>query len=220
MTPKEPLLPQKYTPAVIAKLKRDWTPKERASAYDMRIRDIEAVRDLTFLEVGLLVLEFEKEEGQLARELGFSGFSAWMNSGRVKGSRSKRYAARAAMLSMIEINVQAEDGYELPRGNAQVLAKVSKQNRQKLMEAAKTMEKREFLRHIEKTLPDEHIEDDAPYRFKPTKSQRRTIDTAIQAALELEELQTREEILELWASNYLEENQARIEAYYAEEASV
>jgi hypothetical protein len=211
MTPTKPLLPQQYTPASLAKLRKDWTAKERASAYDMRVRDIEAVGDLTFLECGLLCLEFERDEGYLAKELGYATFAAWMNSGKVKGSRSKRYAARAAMLSMIEINVTAEDGYQLPRGNAQILAKVSKQNREQLLPAAKTMEKREFLRHIEKNFPNEHLIDDSPMRFNPDKSQRQAIDAGIDAAMMLEELTSREEVLEFWATKYLEENQTVLE---------
>jgi hypothetical protein len=202
------LLPR-FTPKYLERIRKDWTRQEIASALDMRVREIEKIGDMTFLECGLCIIECEKHE--FWRELGYAGFTAWMNSGKVKGSRSKRYAARAAMLSMIEINVTAEDGYQLPRGNAQVLAKVSKQNRPQLLEAAKTMEKREFLRHIEKNFPNEHLIDDSPMRFNPDKSQRQAIDAGIDAAMILEELTSREDVLEFWAKTYLEENQAVLE---------
>jgi hypothetical protein len=47
--------------------------------------------------------------------------------------------------------------------------------------------------------------------FKPDKSQRRAIDAGIDAAMMLEELTSREDVLEFWATKYLEENQAELE---------
>lgn len=216
MKTERPLLPQKYTPESLSKLRKEWTTKERASAYDMRIRDIEKIGDLTFLEMGILVLEFEKEEGQLCRELGFKGFTSWMNSGQVKGSRSKRYASRAAVLAMLEINIPADDAALMSRGNAQILAKVSKHNRAALIEPARTMEKRELLRYVEKNFPNEHILDDAPMRLTPDRSQRKTVDACIDAVMLLDpDIKTREDAVESVCAFWMEAHQEELEALVA-----
>lgn len=212
MKTEKPLLPQSYTPEVLAKLRKEWTPKERASAFDMRLRDIEQIGDLTFLEGGVLILEFEKDDALLCRELGYSGkrdcsehkggqhhecaFTSWMNSGRVKGSRSKRYAARAAVLAMIEINVPLEKAAQLPRGSLQVLSQVPKKQREKFLDAAPGMEVEQLRDKVERECPDAHVEGKSPMRLNPDRSQRRKIDEVLEWAMRVFNVGSREQALE------------------------
>jgi len=205
MTPREQkLLASNYTPTVLDKMRKDWSAKEMASALDIRIREIEDINDTTFLELGLLVCEFERNPKELWRHLGYARWTSWMNARGTKASRAKRYAARIAFMAIAEINIPLEEAKEIKsRANATTLAKVSHRHRKELLEDAKTLENEEFIKKIQKKFPDEHIESNAPMRLKPTESQRKKIDKAVDVARWVYELGSREEAIESMAAFFL-----------------
>jgi len=211
MTPREQkLMTSNYTPSVIDQMRKDWSAKEMASALDMRVREIEKIGDLTFLEMGLCVMEFERNE-KLWDALGYASFTAWMDSGRIKGSRSKRYAALAAVKAMLEIQMPIESAANLTRGALTELAKVPKKRRGEFLEAAAKLEVNALREKIERECPEAAIEPLSQLRFKPERSARKVIETALEAAMMLNELTNREEALEAICESYLLENQEEIE---------
>ena len=205
MTPREQkLLATNYTPATLDKMRKDWSAKEMASALDMRVREIEEINDTTFLELGLIVCEFERNPKELWKQLGFARWTSWMNARGTKASRTKRYAARVAFMAIAEINISLEEAKSIKsRANATTLAKVSRQHRPKLLEDAKTLENEEFIEKINRDFPDEHIESNAPMRLRPTASQRKKIDFAVDVARWVYELGSREEAIESMAAFFL-----------------
>ena len=212
MTPREQkLLASNYTPAVLDKMRKDWSAKEMASALDMRVREIEKIGDLTFLEMGLCVMEFERNE-RMWQALGYASFPAWMDSGRVKGSRSKRYAALAAVKAMLEIQVPIESAANLTRGALTELAKVPKKRRPEFLDAAQKLEVNALREMIERECPEACTEALSQMRFKPERSARKVIETALEAAILLHGCKTREEALESVCTEWLEVNQEEIEA--------
>ena len=65
------------------------------------------------------------------------------------------------------------------------------------------MPEREFIRKLEADYPEQHVESRRSLRLQPTKSASIMIDKAIKLAMEIEGLKTREQVLELWASEYI-----------------
>ena len=213
MTPREQkLLDTTYTPSVISKLKREWSSQELASALDMRVRDIENIGDMTFLELGAICREFSLND-KLWSELGYVSFPAWMNSGSVRGSRSKRYAAITAINAMLEIDVPIEEAVKLPRGSLQALSAIPKQQRAEYVKIAPELEVNQLRDKIEKECPDAQLEGLSQMRFRMERSARKTVEAAIDAIqLVNPEIKTREQALEFLAIDWLTSHQTEIES--------
>lgn len=78
------------------------------------------------------------------------------------------------------------------------------------MQAARTRSQKDFVAMLEKDHPLQHIESRRTIHLSPVKSAKTVIDRSIEMAYVLEDVKTREAVIEIWAVNYYEENK---EAY-------
>lgn len=223
MTPTKPLLPQQYTIDQIDSLAKSMDKGAFGMMMDARVRQIEKYQKLTFVELGYICLKVEQTESWIEMYGGgrFKSFGAWI-SDAAPSSRATAYAAMGEVRKAIEDGLSMEQLNKLPRCNIKTINRLSTPLKKdpEILKAAETMEERDFKRKIEKEHPNQHVEDDSPYRFKPSKSQRQAIDAGIDAAILLGECSTREEVLEMWATSYLEDHRDELQAEVGEAAHV
>lgn len=179
-----------------------------AVALDGRLRALEIQWKRSFLERGLLLLEMEQR--QLWRKLTdphtqepYSSLEKWICSAAPQ-SRSDAYAALRAVKELRDIPRQSLEA--IPRCNVAILQALSTavRNEPEVLKAAKDLPEREFIRKIQKDWPEQHIEERRMLHMNPTKTASTVIERAIKLAMQVEGLTTREQVLEMWATEYLQ----------------
>lgn len=103
-------------------------------------------------------------------------------------------------------DVPAEHLAEIPQANFATMRQLSTAVRADaaVLVSAKTDRPEDFARHIEQHHPLQHIEAPSSLRFRPTLTQKAIILRAIEEAIREGLGGTREEILEMWACEYLQ----------------
>jgi hypothetical protein len=193
-------MPEHFTKDVIESM-RSWTPEAAAVAIDDRVRKIERSSKLTFVELGMLLMEVEQREYWRYMQGDWHSMDQWL-SVAAPVCRTSGYAALKAVRELSD--VPTDQLIEMPRCNVGLLAKVPKKNRTpEVIDAAKSLSENAFTGFVQREVPDEHIEHKLPMRFKPDASQRQVIEDALKLAMEREELVSREDALEAICADYL-----------------
>lgn len=187
---------------------------EAAVILDAHLRGLEMAYKRSFVQRGLILLEMEErglwsllsdaETGQA-----YASLEKWIVAAATH-SRSDCFAALKAVKELRD--VPTEKLLDMPRVNVVVLQSLSKsvRKRPEVIKAAQSMSNREFLKEIEAKHPHEHIEERRTIHLSPVKSAKTVIDLGIQMGMVLEDVKTREDVLEIWAIDYVECNK---EAY-------
>jgi hypothetical protein len=211
---KRPLLPTSYTAEQIENMAKTWDVGSFGMAMDARMRQIERSDKVTFVERGLVCLWVEQKEAYLHMYGGgkFRSMGEWL-SDACPYSRSTAYAALGEVKKAIEDNIPLEVANKLPRCNLKTLNRLSTSLKHdpEILAAAETESEQSFKRRIAKDHPGQHVEADLPMRFKPTESQRKVIDTALDAAMLIEGSMSREDALEAICEFYMLGNQEELE---------
>jgi hypothetical protein len=174
-------------------------PNDEAAPFlDHRLRELEAVWKRSFVERGMILLEFEQRE--LWKTLGFHSLGSWLTDAAPQ-SRSDCYAALQAVKELRDIP-RAELA-EIPRCNIGTLRRLSSNIRQnpEVLTAAKTLPEREFAAMIEVNHPNQHIETTRTLVFKLDSSAAKVVEHAI-LQCQAEHGISREAVLEMWAVEY------------------
>lgn len=186
------------------------TALEKAQLHDRRARELDVMLQSTWSELGLLALTVdENREWQL---LGFHSFGSWLMAACPK-SRSVVYAAMGALRELSD--VPAADLAEISHSTAHTLKKLPKAMRAKreVLEAAKKLTTKEFVRKIKREAPELHLEEYVKREFSFSESQEEVIDHALELAGMVYELSDDESKLEVicteWSVQTLAEQRRR-----------
>jgi len=222
MTPREQkLLPQSYTIEQIDSMAKEYPLGAFGMAMDARIRQFDKQQKLTFVEIGYICLKVEQTEAwrEMYDQGKFKSFGAWITDA-APSSRATCYAAMGEVKRAIEDKLPLQQLNTIPRCNIRTVNRLSTELKRdpEILKAAETLEERDFLRKIEKEHPLEHVEDLSPMRFKFEKSQRQKVEEAIQVAMVIYELPTREAAMEVIAADWLNSNQTEADYQEAEKA--
>lgn len=181
-----------------------------AVALDGQMRTLEAIWRRSFLARGLILLEMEqrmlwKHLTDPATGEPYKSLGVWIITAAPQ-SRSGAYAALSAVKELRDIPREHLEG--VSRCNVSVLQALSTavRNDPAVLRAARDLPEREFIRKIQKDWPSQHIEERKMLHMNPVKSASIVIEQGIRKAMEVEGLTTREQVLELWACNYLAEH--------------
>lgn len=219
MKTQPPLMPQSYTSVQLADMAKTWDSSTFGMAIDARMRQIEKHDKQSFIERGLCMYWVERLE--LFRTMyggdRFKTMGQWIVDA-CPYSRSTAYAALGEVKRAMADGLSLDDASKMPRCNLKTVNRLSTKlkNDPEILKAAETMEERAFLRKIEKEHPDQHVEDKAPMRFNPDKSQRKTVDACIDAVMLLDsDIKTREDAVESVCAFWMEAHQEELEALVA-----
>ncbi len=206
--PTRPML-DTITEASLVQLRS--VPDEQAAlALDSRLRVLEEAYKRSFVERGIILVEMKQRA--LWRYLvdpdtgyNYTSMERWL----VTAAPQSRADCFAAMRAVEELrDIPREQLQEIPRCNIHVLQGLSTQVRRSddVMRAARFMTQREFVAKLEKDYPYQHVESRRLIHLNPTRGARDVIERAVELAKRIEGLRTREDVLEMWASNYLQEH--------------
>lgn len=213
----------------VAEMIRTWSSRDAADFYDGKVREIEERERRTYAEFGLILLEVEKRE--LYREIPnpvcrtcnvetvwtfgtcdwcggtqdyFVSFDRWLIIA-APVSRTTGYQAKRVVESMLAADVPIEKMGQIPRGNLEVVAKLSPSLRSNpaMLADAQVLSNDALLAKIEETHPEEHIESKRRLVFKPTVSAQKLIDDGLRVAAWLNGSEGREAALEFMAAALL-----------------
>lgn len=201
------------TPKLIDEIRR-WNDLDAATFLDERMRELELLQKRSFIEIGIICHEVS-ERGLYSKLTDptthqyFTSFDRWLISA-APVSRSGGYSAMKAVKELKDISV--DDLNDMPRCNITTMTKLSSKIRRKpeIIKAAKTQSENDFRKTIERDHPDQAIESLDRSFFNFERSQRGVVNEAIDAAMCLLDLPTREAALEaicqefIWAPCQLE----------------
>ena len=206
----------------VAEAIRTWSSRDAAEFYDGKVREIEERERRTYCEYGIVLLEVEKRE--LYREIAnpvcrscncetpwdlgicgwcggtqdyFISFDRWLIT-IAPVSRTTGYQAKRAVESMLAADVSLERMASIPRGNLEVVAKLSPPLRSDpaMLADAEMLSNDQLLAKIEEQYPDQHIESKRKLVFRPTGSTLKLIEDGLKVAGWLSESEGREAALE------------------------
>lgn len=197
--------------------------QEAADALDSRLRALERGYRRSFVERGLILVEMEERQlWKLLRdsETGqpYSSLEDWICTAATY-SRSDCMAAKEAVKKLKD--VPTDQLLDVPRCNIGSLLMLTAKDRAKgavkigdkavsVIVAAQSLPERAFTKAVAERYPDLHIEERKTIHLSPVKSAKTVIDRAIEMAMVLEDVTTREAVIEGWAIEYIECNK---EAY-------
>jgi hypothetical protein len=198
--------------------------QEAADALDTRLRALERGYRRSFVERGLILMEMEERQlWKLLRDSEtnqlYSSLEDWICTAATY-SRSDCMAAKEAVKKLKD--VPTDQLLEIPRCNLGSLLMLSAKDRAKgavkvgdravsVIEAAQSLPEKAFTKAVSERFPDLHIEERKTIHLSPVKSAKTVIDRAIEMAMVLEDVTTREAVIEVWAVAYIEENKERFE---------
>ena len=220
MKTERPLMAQSYTSQQLDEMEKTWDKASFAMALDSRVRAIEKQNKLTYVELGIICLRVEQKELYLSMYDGkFKSFGAWITDA-APYSRATAYSALGEVKRLIEDNVPLDVANKLPRCNLKTVNRLSTSLKRdpEILKAAEVLEEQEFKRKIRKEHPEQHIEDDSPMRLKFERSQRVKVDEAIDVAMAIYELPTREAAIEVICTEFLSSTQTQADYEEAEKA--
>jgi hypothetical protein len=132
-----------------------------AKEIDAEIQQIVKTIDRSWVKLGKLCLRC-REEG-LYNNLGFERFDEWMES-RLGRSRSQSYQAMQ-VIEELEGDVPLSVITDMPLQSASVLTKVPKKNRKVLAKMATEQTAQEFVKTVNRTVPNLHLEETANFQI-------------------------------------------------------
>jgi hypothetical protein len=191
----------------------DLPDSEAATALNGRMLAIERVEQLrakSFAQRGLIAVEFQRRE--LFKRLNFETFSDWIRSGFM-GSRSSIYDAKRDIEALQEDIPPAVLANIAEKSNLKALVQCSSGVRRSatVQEMAQGSSPEDFVAHLQEHHAEQHIELRIPVRFFLEKSEAETLEAALKATMDAEDLPSREAALESWAASAIAEYSSRIE---------
>lgn len=181
-----------------------------ASFLDKNLRELEKQYTQGFIARGLILMQMEERKlwGLLTDSTTgekYSSLEKWIVSAATH-SRSDCFAALKAVKELRD--VPTDKLLDMPRVNVMVLQALSSYVRKQpsVIKSAQEKTNKQFLQEIQQDFPDEHIEERKTIHLSPVKSAKTVIDRAIEMAMVLEDVTTREAVIEGWAIEYIEEN--------------
>lgn len=188
---------------------REMDDEEAATTLDRRLRELEIQWKRTFVERGIILLEMEqrllwKHLTDPNTSQPYTSLERWIITAAPQ-SRSDAYAALRAVKDLRDI--PREHLEAIPRCNVAVLQSLSTavRNEPGVLQAARDMPEREFVRMIQKHHPLQHLERRQRIQFNLPASAMIVVEQGIAGCMEREGL-TREQALEYWAANDLAEH--------------
>lgn len=183
-------------------------PEMAAQQADYRLREIEVAMKMNFTEIGEICIIADRRElwRQVSRPdgTGYTSFSDWLGE-CMPCSNATAWAAKEVALKLGGIPVY--ERRDMPRNTLQLMAKLSPQvfNDERVKSKAISLKSGEFEHFIEKEFPNQHIESRIIMRFHPERTAKERIDIAIETAMELNGISTREEALLCICEEYLQD---------------
>lgn len=181
----------------------------RAEELDRRMRLLDSQYKTNFVDRGLLLEEFERD--QLWKFLydpftqaNYESFNRWLQDAAPWSERDCRYALGAVKQLK---DVPADDLRQMPRVNVEVMKSLSSSVRTQpeVIQAAKTLPEQQFIEQIQKTHPDQHVEPRKAIRL--VKSASEVVERAIRLAMAVEGIESRDEALEAIAVSYIQDHE-------------
>jgi hypothetical protein len=218
---------QSLSPETILDVNR-WEPQNRAAYYDARLVMIVAEQAVHYVEMGLCLIEVERQElyrylldpacrncrnltmGAAAcpvcgavREY-FHSFHRWVQA-RAAAGQTWAYAARSAVLAGLEAGLGVEQMQRIAPGNLNTLAACSPAVRADptVLEVAETCSNEDLQIYLYRAHPEQHKEPHSRLILKPEQSARAIIDDALRAAATLYDLSGREAAIEFLCASWL-----------------
>ena len=179
---------------------------ERMWAWDFVAR----VYQRSYSERVIIIREFERRH--LWRSLidpdsgmPFTSLTAWLSCSDFLGCRRVNFDAHRDVKFVQD--VPAEKLIDVPKGNIRILGQLSPAVRtdQKVLEAAKSLPKKQFLDKLEKDHPNQHFEGTVDFRFSPGRAGAKSVEEAITWAIEHDIAGSRDEALVRMAETALHE---------------
>lgn len=193
----------------LIKTLRTWEISAAASAYDARVRRIDANITAAFVELGLIVKEVKDRELWKHITCWKTGsachsWDEWVHDALPEWSNGTVYSALGCAEDLQEIPVERR--VRIRRTNQETLRKIPPAVRREspVLEAAEKMTPSEFLPKMQREHPEAHLQAKVGYRFKPTEDERDDIDLALAGVMNVLDVPTREAALHWLALNWLD----------------
>lgn len=188
--------------------------QEAADAISAYIIEWDEQEPLTWARLGLFCIAIEKRLlWQLVNDpitnAPCHSFNRWVRRCAPRGY-STCYAAKRSCEDLAD--VPAADLAEIPESNFHTMKLLSTAVRRdpEVLAAAKSLGPDKFLASVMQSHPGQALESRSSLRFNPTSSQKQVIMQAIEMALQTGQAGSKEELLELWAVAWLQEQQPPI----------
>ena len=178
-----------------------------AVALGCRLRTLEGLWRRSFVERGLILHEVKQR--LLWKLLNddttgepYTSFDRWVLDSAPQ-SRSDCYAALKVVEDLRDI--PRHELESVPRCNLHILQALSSNIRQnpEVLQWASSTSQKDFVARIEYAYPEQHVESRRLLHLNPTKGASKIIEQAIRLAMQVEGLTSREQVLEMWAIDYL-----------------
>lgn len=180
--------------------------EEAAQALNFRFaawNRLEALREQSFAERGLIIREFEKRRlwaHLISPDTGepFTSLSAWLSGADYLGCRRTNFEAKR-VLALLE-DVPPERLVEVPKANLHTLTQLSTtlRNDPDILEAARVLPREEFEKKVEVEHPLQHVEVRTPARFFFNHTQKESVEAWVDYAHHHDIAGSREEAV-CWA---------------------
>lgn len=181
-----------------------YTPEAREQELWSRLRAYDNAH-MTFMQVGLLVKEVDEK---LLHRLRLDERNKPMSLNRwIRTAAPKSYGTCYQAWKAVKLMPEVPPGElaEIPHESVQTLISLSGGIR-KLPDvlAAAKQGNDALVAHVQREHANQHVESIASLRFRPTASQKRVIEDAIETALREGEASSREQALEMMAVEWLD----------------
>lgn len=189
----------------------DWSSVSDQIAESLIFKEMQAYdreQRLRYAQVGLMAREVENRslwKHRLDPDTGLpcGSWTRWLRC-----ACPYSYSSVHAALSDIKklADVPAEHLAEIPQSNFGTMKQLSTAVRAipEILQAAKTQKGEDFVETVRKSHPGQHLEHRKALRFRPVESAAKTIEEALEKAME-RGAGTRDEALEMIAANALED---------------
>lgn len=182
------------------------SPAKRARQVDARVREIGEFVKTSFVEMGYLLIEAEQKQLHqfLCDSNGktYHSHDAWISSA-LPFCRATAYQAKRVVRELAD--VPAEKLKQIPRASLEMLRLLpAKERKNGWIERAVTLEPQQFASVMRDEIPDLHIEQKIRWSLSLDFSAHAKINEAV-AKFQMEEGGSKEQAVESWAANYLEE---------------
>jgi hypothetical protein len=173
---------------------------------DSRIRDIERNQKRVYVELGLLVLYVQ--ESRVWEEGGHRSMEQWLQKS-CPCSRGHALGARTNVQILRDAGVPLTEVQDVPQCNIETMRLLSPADMRKpeVIRDAQQLSHEAFLDKMMREYPSSHLEKPRILQIKLTASQRLKIEEAMAKAMEIEGLAGRDQVLEMWAADYLQEHE-------------
>ena len=184
---------------------------EAAVVLDRGLRELERGYRRSFVARGLILREVEERklwEKLTDAETGkaYTSFDRWIVSA-APHSRSDCFAALKAVKELRDVPTDLL--LDMPRCNVSVLQTLSSEVRKspKVIEAAQTLSKKDFIKEVQVEHPQQHIEGQTQRKWHFDDSALPVIDKGIEMGMFMEELETPEKFIEYLITDYIEQHE-------------